>query len=305
MQVVTILFADVADSSSTKRNPALGRDNKERDSAYHVKIQTPYEELVRQCCCNRAGKVVKTMGDGFFLAFDNTFEAVRCAIDIQKNLASSPIETPVGSLRLRIGLHSGDPVSIADDFHGTDVDTAARVQAIASPDQILISPRTYELVRHMSDTTFHPHGEFAPKGVPRMNIWEVDWDDHGPRPTAIPSERDRRKGILGVAAVVILGLLLVGGGAGMFWLRSHQYHPPSHEVQRWYDDGVAALCAPAGNLLFHGRSVRVRSRLCFRQPQNYNEITVSVVRDIWPPNGRHIDTQFRHLSAEENQGSLG
>jgi class 3 adenylate cyclase len=109
MQLLTMLFTDVVESSATKRDVSLGRDNRERDRAYLEKVQTRHFELIRSCCHHHGGQEVNTMGDGFFLAFDDPVEAVRCAVAIQECLAAKPIETPKGPLRLRIGIHSGFP----------------------------------------------------------------------------------------------------------------------------------------------------------------------------------------------------
>jgi class 3 adenylate cyclase/tetratricopeptide (TPR) repeat protein len=214
MALLTIVFTDVVESSATKRHASLGRDDRERDRAYIEKIQTRHFNLIRGLCQQHGGQVVSTMGDAFYLSFDDPVEAVRCAADIQKQLVSEPIETPRGPLRLRIGIHSGFPEFFEGSWHGTDVDTAARVEAAATERQILVSTRTYELVRHMTDVKFHFLGEFALKGVDRMALWEADWDGKGPRPTAaVPLAVDRRRPPLGLvlggvgAALLIAALL--------------------------------------------------------------------------------------------------
>ena len=209
-----MVFTDVVGSSATKRDLSLGRDNRERDRAYLDQVQTHHFDLIRACCRSHAGKEVSTMGDAFFLAFDDPVQAVRCAVDIQRQLAANPIDTPMGPLRLRIGLHSGFPEYFEGSWHGTDVDTAARVESVATRQQILISSRTYELVRHMTDVKLHPRGQFALKGVDRMALWEVDWDGQGPRPTAVPPVEValRKKRILRIAGIAALGLVIVSLG---------------------------------------------------------------------------------------------
>jgi class 3 adenylate cyclase/tetratricopeptide (TPR) repeat protein len=214
-----MIFTDVVASSATKRDVSLGRDDHERDHAYLERVQTRHFELVRRCCNLHGGQEVSTMGDAFFLAFDDPVQAVRCAFSIQQKLAAEPIDTPKGPLRLRIGIHSGFPEFFEGSWHGTDVDTTARVEAAASEKQILISSRTYELVRHMTDVKFHPCGDFALKGVDRMALWEVDWDGNGPRRTSVPPlsvGRRNRRLQLGVAALV--ATLALVGAAG-YWYR--------------------------------------------------------------------------------------
>jgi class 3 adenylate cyclase/tetratricopeptide (TPR) repeat protein len=213
MPLLTIVFTDVVESSATKRDVSLGRDNRERDHAYLEKVQTHHFDLVRASCKAFGGNEVSTMGDAFLLTFEDPVQAVRCAVDIQQKLNAEPIETPRGDLRLRIGIHSGYPEFFEGSWHGTDVDTAARVESEATEHQILLSSRTYELVRHMTDVQFHSRGEFALKGVDRIALWEADWDGRGPRPTKDVSlgEIERRHRVRRMAVAVAAGILLVTG----------------------------------------------------------------------------------------------
>lgn len=218
MPLITMVFTDVVESSATKRDTSLGRDNRERDRAYLEKVQTPHFELVRASCQAYGGREVRTMGDAFFLAFEDPTQAVRCAINIQQQLAEKTIETPRGALRLRIGIHSGFPEYFEESWHGTDVDTAARVEAAATANQILMSSRTYELVRQMTDVKFYAHGEFALKGVDRVGLWEVAWDAKGPRRTALRplGVSRRRKRYLLIAGAVAGTLLVLASGAYLY-----------------------------------------------------------------------------------------
>jgi class 3 adenylate cyclase/tetratricopeptide (TPR) repeat protein len=215
MALITMVFTDVVGSSATKRDTSLGRDARERDHAYLTQVQTPHFELVRACCNAHGGREVSTMGDAFFLAFDDPAEAVRCAVNIQQKLTATPIQTPLGPLRLRIGIHSGFPEFFEGSWHGTDVDTTARVEAAATEQQILISARTYEITRDMTDAKFYSCGEFALKGVGSIALWEVDWDGNGPRrPAALPlaeARRRRRRRVMALGAAI---LVVVSAGYG-------------------------------------------------------------------------------------------
>src|SRR5271163_1669293 len=165
MAFITMMFTDVVQSSAAKRDTSLGRDDRERDHAYLTQVQTPHFAMVRACSAAHGGQEVSTTGDAFFLTFEDPTAALRCAANIQQRLAQSPIDTPAGPLRLRIGIHSGFPEFFEGSWHGTDVDTTARVEAAATERQILITARTYEITRDMTDAKFHACGEFALKGV--------------------------------------------------------------------------------------------------------------------------------------------
>jgi class 3 adenylate cyclase/tetratricopeptide (TPR) repeat protein len=236
MPLITMMFTDVVESSATKRDSSFGRDNRERDHAYLAKVQTPHFELVRACCQSHGGREVSTMGDAFFLAFEDPAEAVRCAIQIQRRLTNSPIETPRGPLRLRIGIHSGFPEFFEGSWHGTDVDTTARVEAAATERQILVSARAYELTCDMTDAKFYPRGEFALKGVGQLALWEVDWEGKGPSPPAThAAEVVQRQKRIKMMAGASAALILVAGGAAYRYREMHRAvlppQPPEFQVQ--------------------------------------------------------------------------
>ena len=221
--LLTIVFIDVVESSAAKRDVSLGRDSRERDHAYLEKVQSPYFNLIRDCYRAHGGKEVNTMGDAFYLVFEDPLQATRCAMEIQRKLVAEPIETPRGPLQLRIGIHSGYPEMFEGTYHGTDVDTAARVEALGTAQQILLSSATYELVRNMTDVRFHRLGEFTLKGIGGEVLWEADWDGRGPRPTAVPpltvQPRKKRRGRFGVGAVALLALV-----CGIAYFFAHQRH---------------------------------------------------------------------------------
>ena len=210
--LLTIVFTDVVESSATKRDVSLGRDSRERDHAYLEKVQSRHFNLIRDCCRAHGGREVNTMGDAFYLVFEDPLEATRCAMEIQRKLIAEPIETPLGPLQLRIGIHSGYPEMFEGTYHGTDVDTAARVEALGTPQQILLSSATYSLVRNMTDVEFHRMGEFTLRGIGREVVWEADWDGRGPRPTAVPPitiQRRKQWAKLAGGVVALLVMALV------------------------------------------------------------------------------------------------
>jgi eukaryotic-like serine/threonine-protein kinase len=235
MSLITILFTDVVESSATKRDTSLGRDNRERDHVYLETVQKPHFELVRACCQKHGGREVSTTGDAFFLTFEDPAEAVRCAVHIQKQLTENPIQTPRGPLRLRIGIHSGFPEFFEGSWHGTDVDTTARVEGAATERQILVSARAYELTCDMTDAKFYPRGEFALKGVGQLALWEVDWEGKGPSPppalAAAPEFVQRQKRIkITLATVLAVGILAGSAVVYRYKVTHRQVVPQAFQV---------------------------------------------------------------------------
>jgi predicted ATPase/class 3 adenylate cyclase len=131
---VTLLFADV--EGSTRLLHALGQ----RYAAVRVRLQ----EIVREAASRRNGHEVDWAGDGAFLAFSAARDAVAAAAEIQRTLATEPWPDD-GVLRVRIGLHTGEPERVDQGYVGLDVHVAARVCAAGHGDQIVVSQATRDV----------------------------------------------------------------------------------------------------------------------------------------------------------------
>lgn len=116
------------------------------------------------------GRIVKLIGDGTLAEFASVQEAVLCAVDVQKQLASNPSD-----LRLRIGVHLGDIVVEDDDIYGDGVNVAARVEAEANAGGICISSTVYDSLVNKLGEQFIDHGEQRLKNLTRpvrLYKWE-------------------------------------------------------------------------------------------------------------------------------------
>lgn len=127
--IVTLMFTDIVDS--TVINQVLG------DRAW-LEILREHDRLISAAAESHGGEVVKRMGDGCMLAFPSARRAVSCAVEIRSGIAAAmgELDPPI---RIRIGLHLGEPLRDADDFFGSAVNFAARVSAAARPGEILVS----------------------------------------------------------------------------------------------------------------------------------------------------------------------
>ena len=134
---ITLLFSDI--EGSTRLLHALG-------DRYPRVLETQ-RELVRQAIAAEGGVEVDSTGDAFFAAFPRATAAVHAAAAIQRQLAEHV--WPAGaSIRVRMGLHTGEPAISAAGYTGMDVHGAARICAAAHGGQVLLSETTRELVRH-------------------------------------------------------------------------------------------------------------------------------------------------------------
>ena len=125
----TFMFTDIV--GSTTLAEALGDDAWERLLRWH-------DDTLRGLVAKHRGQIVNSTGDGFFVAFDGAAPAVACAMAIQQALAAQR-ETSGFAPPVRIGLHSADATQRGDDFSGIGVHVAARVGALATGGEILVS----------------------------------------------------------------------------------------------------------------------------------------------------------------------
>ena len=109
---VTFLFTDI--EGSTRLLEELGRD--------YVQAFAGHRRIVREACAHHSGVEVDTQGDAFFVAFADAREASLAAAEAQAKLASGP-------MRIRMGLHTGEPIVWAEGYAGVDVHRGARICA--------------------------------------------------------------------------------------------------------------------------------------------------------------------------------
>jgi class 3 adenylate cyclase len=152
--LATILISDIV--GSTEVAARLG-DRKWHDllDRHHAVIRTELER--------HRGHEVRTAGDEFLATFDGPARALRCARAIREGVAA------IG-LKVRLGLHTGEIEIMGDDIGGIAVHIAARVAALAEPDEILVTRTVADLVVG-SNYQFDDRGERELKGVPGR--WQV------------------------------------------------------------------------------------------------------------------------------------
>jgi hypothetical protein len=104
-----------------------------------ARVRAMRTDVIEPAAAAREGRLFKTTGDGFFVEFASTVQALRCAIAIQETLRAQ-----ADGLRLRIGVHQGEVVPEGDDLMGDGVIIAARLEPLAEPGGICISSRVRE-----------------------------------------------------------------------------------------------------------------------------------------------------------------
>src|SRR5207248_5818105 len=94
------------------------------------------------------GRVVRTMGDGLLVEFASVVDAVRCAVDVQREMAQRNADVPAETrVELRVGINLGDIIIDGDDIFGDGVNIAARLETLADPGGICVSRVVRDQVR--------------------------------------------------------------------------------------------------------------------------------------------------------------
>src|SRR5436309_6283879 len=119
---VTFLFTDV--EGSTKLLQELGDR--------YADALAEHRRALRDAFVRYGGVEVDTQGDAFFIAFPKATDALAAAVEATKALEP-------GRIRVRMGLHTGEPLVAHEGYVGIDVHRAARIAAAGHGGQILVS----------------------------------------------------------------------------------------------------------------------------------------------------------------------
>ncbi len=154
---VTFLFTDIADS--TRLWEEQTDEMADAISQHHQVLTTSIQ--------SHNGHVVKTIGDGLMAVFAEATDAVTAAIDAQLVIARTKWAV---LLRVRMGMHTGPAHLVDGDYHAPAVNRAARVAAIAHPEQILVSAATAALTEEVS---LRDLGEHRLRGLAPIRLFQV------------------------------------------------------------------------------------------------------------------------------------
>jgi len=150
---ITLMFTDIEGSTrgwDTYRNAYQGALDR-------------HNELMRRAIALHDGFEVKTVGDSFMVAFSSASQAARCALEMQVRIEAETFGE-IGSLRIRIGLHSGCLQPIRGDYFGPIVNHAARIENAAHGGQIVMSEETADLIR----AEMPPDASLSDEGLHRL-----------------------------------------------------------------------------------------------------------------------------------------
>ena len=214
---VTFLFTDI--EGSTELLKRLG--------ARYGDVLEAHGKILREAASSHGGREVDNQGDSFFFAFVRANAALGAAVVAQRALAAR--DWPDGvEVRVRMGLHTGEPAVGGERYVGMGVHRAARIGAAGHGGQVLLSNATCELVEEELDgVVVRELGDFRLKDIDRPErLFQLDIDglpSHFPplRAERVVAPRPvmRRPLLVGalagvVAAAVAIPVFALGGSGG-------------------------------------------------------------------------------------------
>ena len=165
-RLAAILAADVAGYSRL-----IGAD----EGGTLERLRALRRELFDPKIAEHRGRLVKTTGDGLLVEFASVVDALRCAVEVQREMTARDAGVPPDSrIEFRIGINMGDIVVEDGDIFGDGVNVAARLESLAEPGGICVSARVQEDAVGKLDLVFEDIGEQQLKNITRpIRVYRV------------------------------------------------------------------------------------------------------------------------------------
>jgi len=157
-RLAAILAADVAGYSRL-----IGAD----EGGTLERLRALRRELLDPKITEHKGRLVKTTGDGLLVEFGSVVDALRCAVEVQREMAGRAGVPSDSRIEFRIGINVGDIVVEDGDIFGDGVNVAARLEGLAEPGGICVSARVQEDAAGRLDLAFEDIGEQQLKNIAR------------------------------------------------------------------------------------------------------------------------------------------
>lgn len=168
-RLAAIFAADVAGYSRL-----MGRDEEGTHAALKSVRHSLFDPKIEQ----HHGRIVKSTGDGALVEFASAVDAVRCAIEIQRDMVSRNKDIPNDRrIEFRIGINIGDIIPDEADIYGDGVNIATRLEGLARPNGLCISSQVHDQVEGKIPFTFQPLGPQSLKNIDkRVEAFALDID---------------------------------------------------------------------------------------------------------------------------------
>jgi len=219
-KLTAILSADVKGYSH------LMQDDEEAT----VRTITTYREVMTNLIQGHDGRVVDAKGDNILAEFASVVDAVRCAVEIQKELKVRNAELPENRMmEFRIGINLGDVIEEEETIYGDGVNIAARLEGLAEGGGICISRMAFDNVKNKLDVGYEYLGEHSVKNIAEpVRVYKVLMEPEYAGKVMgeeKPKRNQRRWAALASALIIVFGALAIWH----FYFRPPPIEPASVE----------------------------------------------------------------------------
>jgi adenylate cyclase len=136
------------------------------DEEATIRTLTEYRKIISDQVKQNEGRVVDSPGDNVLAEFASVVDALKCAVDTQKEIAVQNESLPENrKMEFRIGVNLGDVAEEGDRIYGDGVNVAARIESLADPGGICISRSAYDQVRKRLSLGYEYLGEHSVKNI--------------------------------------------------------------------------------------------------------------------------------------------
>ena len=162
-----------------------------------------------------SGRVVDTTGDNLMAEFSSVVDAVKCAVETQKEMSERNADLPENRRMLfRIGVNLGDIIEEDERIYGDGVNIAARLEGLAEAGGICISRTAYDQVKNKLEIGYEYLGEHSVKNISEpVHVYRVLMEPEAAGKVIGEKRKEKRR--MTLAAVIVL-LIGVGGLAGWY-----------------------------------------------------------------------------------------
>jgi adenylate cyclase len=149
----------------------------------HRRLAAHVKDLIEPKIAANHGRLIRTAGDGFLVEFDSAVDAVRCGLDVQRELAKHNAGVPADRrIQLRIGINAGDVIVDNQDIYGNSVNIAARLEGLAEPGGVSVTRGVRDQLEGQPNLSFQDRGERRVKNIARpIRVYRVKYVEEQPK----------------------------------------------------------------------------------------------------------------------------
>jgi adenylate cyclase len=191
------------------------------DEEATIRTLNTYKEVMTGLIQHHRGRVVGTAGDSMLAEFASVVDAVRCAVEIQKELKTRNEDLPENRrMEFRIGVNLGDVIEDGEQILGDGVNIAARLESLSEVGGICISGTAFDQVKNKLNLGYKYLGEQTVKNILEpVRVYRVLMEPGEPSEVKVKVEGKNRK----YFAIVAVAVVIIGAVAAWqyIWRPSH------------------------------------------------------------------------------------